>query len=57
MTPDKYKLIYFVNPNASSDPRDIEEPILMLLGVEIKPSPVAKYLGIWFIPELIFNKY
>jgi hypothetical protein len=55
--PDKYKLIHFVNLNTPSDPRDIEEPVLTLLGVEIKPSQVAKYLGVWFDPELTFNEH
>jgi hypothetical protein len=46
--PDKYKLIHFINPNAPSDPRDVEEPVLTLSGVEIKPSQAAKYLWVWF---------
>ena len=55
--PDKYKLIHFVNPNAPNDPKDIEEPVLKLLGVEIRPSQAAKYLGVWFNPGLTFNEY
>ena len=55
--PDKYKLIYFINPNAPNDPRDAEEPVLILLGIEIKPSYAAKYLGVWFNPGLTFSKH
>ena len=29
--PNKYKLIHFINSNAPSNPRDAEEPVLMLL--------------------------
>ena len=55
--PNKYKLIYFVNPNAPNNPRDVEEPVLILLGIKIKLSYVVKYLGIWFDPGLTFSKY
>jgi hypothetical protein len=55
--PDKYKMIYFVNLNAPSNPRDTEEPVLTLSGVEIKPSQAAKYLGVWFDLGLIFNEH
>ena len=55
--PDKYKLIHFTNPNAPSNPRDAEEPVLTLSGAEIKPSQAAKYLGVWFDPGLAFNEH
>ena len=55
--PDKYKLIHFINLNAPSNPRDAEEPVLTLSGIEIKLSHIAKYLGVWFDPGLIFSKH
>jgi hypothetical protein len=55
--PDKYKLIHFINLNAPGDPRDAEELMLTLSGVEIKPSQAAKYLGVWFDPGLTFSEH
>jgi hypothetical protein len=41
----------------ASNPRDAEELVLTLSGVEIKASQEVKYLGVWFDPRLTFSEH
>ncbi len=57
--PEKYELLHFVNPKGSIQPLNTS---LTVIGknqeeIIIKPKQEARYLGVWFDPQLTFEAH